>query len=258
MPLFFSRWLFRQRDRHKFASLPRAEPECERGKEFPVNYKELSLDEAARWVRQEKRKWQTIRLINPDENREIVVTPEGFQYGDFCQRKDRNGCDACWNFRACHMEEKVYARIRKGNQMLQIRTTPFRLMTESGVQVPVVMECMHSRPATGQEMNRVQSLSSRRNTVGQGRDSLTGFLNKRGFCGELYGEGKANRVLMILAGRIREGLSAHSYAARIYGDEFAIFCRAGRFQERNLKKLLKDISLAVEKETVGLPTTIRN
>ncbi len=248
MPLFFSRWLFRQRDRHKFASLPRAEPECERGKEFPVNYKELSLDEAARWVRQEKRKWQTIRLINPDENREIVVTPEGFQYGDFCQRKDRNGCDACWNFRACHMEEKVYARIRKGNQMLQIRTTPFRLMTESGVQVPVVMECMHSRPATGQEMNRVQSLSSRRNTVGQGRDSLTGFLNKRGFCGELYGEGKANRVLMILAGRIREGLSAHSYAARIYGDEFAIFCRAGRFQERNLKKLLKDISLAVEKD----------
>lgn len=276
MPLFFSRWLFRQRDRHKFASLPRAEPECERGKEFPVNYKELSLDEAARWVRQEKRKWQTIRLINPDENREIVVTPEGFQYGDFCQRKDRNGCDACWNFRACHMEEKVYARIRKGNQMLQIRTTPFRLMTESGVQVPVVMECMHSRPATGQEMNRVQSLSFRRNTVGQGRDSLTGFLNKRGFCrrvrkelmkqqqenyvmitlnihnfrliGELYGEGKANRVLMILAGRIREGLSAHSYAARIYGDEFAIFCRAGRFQERNLKKLLKDISLAVEKD----------
>lgn len=213
-----------------------------------MNYKELSLDEAARWVRQEKRKWQTIRLINPDENREIVVTPEGFQYGDFCQRKDRNGCDACWNFRACHMEEKVYARIRKGNQMLQIRTTPFRLMTESGVQVPVVMECMHSRPATGQEMNRVQSLSSRRNTVGQGRDSLTGFLNKRGFCGELYGEGKANRVLMILAGRIREGLSAHSYAARIYGDEFAIFCRAGRFQERNLKKLLKDISLAVEKD----------
>lgn len=174
------------------------------------------------------------------------------------------------------MEEKVYARIRKGNQMLQIRTTPFRLMTESGVQVPVVMECMHSRPATGQGMNRVQSLSSRRNTVGQGRDSLTGFLNKRGFCrrvrkelmkqqqenyvmitlnihnfrliGELYGEGKANRVLMILAGRIREGLSAHSYAARIYGDEFAIFCRAGRFQERNLKKLLKDISLAVEKD----------
>ena len=145
-----------------------------------MNYKELSLDEAARWVRQEKRKWQTIRLINPDENREIVVTPEGFQYGDFCQRKDRNGCDACWNFRACHMEEKVYARIRKGNQMLQIRTTPFRLMTESGVQVPVVMECMHSRPATGQEMNRVQSFSSRRNTVGQGRDSLTGFLNKRG------------------------------------------------------------------------------
>ena len=53
---------------------------------------------------------------------------------------------------------------------------------------------------------------------------------------------------MILAGRIREGLSAHSYAARIYGDEFAIFCRAGRFQERNLKKLLKDISLAVEKD----------
>ena len=51
--------------------------------------------------------------------------------------------------------------------MLQIRTTPFRLMTESGGQVPVVMECMHSRPATGQEMNRVQSLS-RRNTVGQG------------------------------------------------------------------------------------------
>lgn len=269
MPLFFSHWLFRQRDRHTFASLPRAEPECERGKEFPVNYKELSLDEAARWVRQEKRKWQTVRLINPDENREIVVTPEGFQYGDFCQRKDRNGCDACWNFRACHMEEKVYARIRKGNQMLQIRTTPFRLMTESGVQVPVVMECMHSRPATGQEMNRVQSLSSRRNTVGQRRDSLTGLLNKRGFCrrvrkelmkqqqenyvmitlnihnfrliGELYGEGKANRVLMILAGRIREGLSGHSYAARIYGDEFAIFCRAGRFQERNLKKLLKDI-----------------
>ena len=276
MPLFFSHWLFRQRDRHTFASLPRAEPECERGKEFPVNYKELSLDEAARWVRQEKRKWQTVRLINPDENREIVVTPEGFQYGDFCQRKDRNGCDACWNFRACHMEEKVYARIRKGNQMLQIRTTPFRLMTESGVQVPVVMECMHSRPATGQEMNRVQSLSSRRNTVGQGRDSLTGLLNKRGFCrrvrkelmkqqqenyviitlnihnfqliGELYGEGKANRVLMILAGRIREGLSGHSYAARIYGDEFAIFCRSGGFQERNLKKLLKDISLAVEKD----------
>lgn len=60
-----------------------------------MNYKELSLDEAARWVRQEKRKWQTIRLINPDENREIVVRPEGFQYGDFCQRKDRNGCDAC-------------------------------------------------------------------------------------------------------------------------------------------------------------------
>lgn len=276
MPLFFSHWLFRQRDRHTFASLPRAEPECERGKEFPVNYKELSLDEAARWVRQEKRKWQTVRLINPDENREIVVTPEGFQYGDFCQRKDRNGCAACWNFRACHMEEKVYARIRKGNQMLQIRTTPFRLMTESGVQVPVVMECMHSRPATGQEMNRVQSLSSRRNTVGQGRDSLTGLLNKRGFCrrvrkelmkqqqenyviitlnihnfrliGELYGEGKANRVLMILAGRIREGLSDHSYAARIYGDEFAIFCRSGGFQERNLKKLLKDISLAVEKD----------
>ncbi|MDD6870053.1 bifunctional diguanylate cyclase/phosphodiesterase, partial [Allisonella histaminiformans] len=241
-----------------------------------MNYKELSLDEAARWVRQEKRKWQTVRLINPDENREIVVTPEGFRYGDFCQRKDRNGCDACWNFRACHMEEKVYARIRKGNQMLQIRTTPFRLMTESGVQVPVVMECMHSRPATGQEMNRVQSLSSRRNTVGQGRDSLTGLLNKRGFCrrvrkelmkqqqenyviitlnihnfrliGELYGEGKANRVLMILAGRIREGLSDHSYAARIYGDEFAIFCRSGGFQERNLKKLLKDISLAVEKD----------
>ena len=276
MPLFFSRWLFRQRDRHTFASLPRAEPECERGKEFPVNYKELSLDEAARWVRQEKRKWQTVRLINPDENREIVVTPEGFRYGDFCQRKDRNGCDACWNFRACHMEEKVYARIRKGNQMLQIRTTPFRLMTESGVQVPVVMECMHSRPATGQEMNRVQSLSSRRNTAGQGRDSLTGLLNKRGFCrrvrkelmkqpqenyviitlnihnfrliGELYGEGKANRVLMILAGRIREGLSGHSYAARIYGDEFAIFCRSGGFQESNLKKLLKDISLAVEKD----------
>lgn len=276
MPLFFSHWLFRQRDRHTFASLPRAEPECERGKEFPVNYKELSLDEAARWVRQEKRKWQTVRLINPDENREIVVTPEGFQYGDFCQRKDRNGCAACWNFRACHMEEKVYARIRKGNQMLQIRTTPFRLMTESGVQVPVVMECMHSRPATGQEMNRVQSLSSRRNTVGQGRDSLTGLLNKRGFCrrvrkelmkqqqenyviitlnihnfrliGELYGEGKANRVLMILAGRIREGLSGHSYAARIYGDEFAIFCRSGGFQESNLKKLLKDISLAVEKD----------
>lgn len=276
MPLFFSHWLFRQRDRHTFASLPRAEPECERGKEFPVNCKELSLDEAARWVRQEKRKWQTVRLINPDENREIVVTPEGFQYGDFCQRKDRNGCDACWNFRACHMEEKVYARIRKGNQMLQIRTTPFRLMTESGVQVPVVMECMHSRPATGQEMNRVQSLSSRRNTVGQGRDSLTGLLNKRGFCrrvrkelmkqqqenyviitlnihnfrliGELYGEGKANRVLIILAGRIREGLSDHSYAARIYGDEFAIFCRSGGFQERNLKKLLKDISLAVEKD----------
>lgn len=276
MPLFFSHWLFQQRDRHTFASLPRAEPECERGKEFPVNYKELSLDEAARWVRQEKRKWQTVRLINPDENREIVVTPEGFQYGDFCQRKDRNGCAACWNFRACHMEEKVYARIRKGNQMLQIRTTPFRLMTESGVQVPVVMECMHSRPATGQEMNRVQSLSSRRNTVGQGRDSLTGLLNKRGFCrrvrkelmkqqqenyviitlnihnfrliGELYGEGKANRVLMILAGRIREGLSDHSYAARIYGDEFAIFCRSGGFQERNLKKLLKDISLAVEKD----------
>lgn len=276
MPLFFSHWLFRQRDRHTFASLPRAEPECERGKEFPVNYKELSLDEAARWVRQEKRKWQTVRLINPDENRKIVVTPEGFRYGDFCQRKDRNGCAACWNFRACHMEEKVYARIRKGNQMLQIRTTPFRLMTESGVQVPVVMECMHSRPATGQEMNRVQSLSSRRNTVGQGRDSLTGLLNKRGFCrrvrkelmkqqqenyviitlnihnfrliGELYGEGKANRVLMILAGRIREGLSDHSYAARIYGDEFAIFCRSGGFQERNLKKLLKDISLAVEKD----------
>lgn len=276
MPLFFSHWLFQQRDRHTFASLPRAEPECERGKEFPVNYKELSLDEAARWVRQEKRKWQTVRLINPDENREIVVTPEGFQYGDFCQRKDRNGCAACWNFRACHMEEKVYARIRKGNQMLQIRTTPFRLMTESGVQVPVVMECMHSRPATGQEMNRVQSLSSRRNTVGQGRDSLTGLLNKRGFCrrvrkelmkqqqenyviitlnihnfrliGELYGEGKANRVLMILAGRIREGLSGHSYAARIYGDEFAIFCRSGGFQESNLKKLLKDISLAVEKD----------
>lgn len=44
---------------------------------------------------------------------------------------------------------------------------------------------------------------------------------------ELYGEGKANRVLMILARRIREGLSEHSYAARIYGDEFAIFlpCR---------------------------------
>lgn len=276
MPLFFSHWLFQQRDRHTFASLPRAEPECERGKEFPVNYKELSLDEAARWVRQEKRKWQTVRLINPDENREIVVTPEGFQYGDFCQRKDRNGCAACWNFRACHMEEKVYARIRKGNQMLQIRTTPFRLMTESGVQVPVVMECMHSRPATGPEMNRVQSLSSRRNTVGQGRDSLTGLLNKRGFCrrvrkelmkqqqknyviitlnihnfrliGELYGEGKANRVLMILAGRIREGLSGHSYAARIYGDEFAIFCRSGGFQESNLKKLLKDISLAVEKD----------
>ena len=38
-----------------------------------VNYKELSLDEAARWVRQEKRKWQTIRLINPDENREIAA-----------------------------------------------------------------------------------------------------------------------------------------------------------------------------------------
>lgn len=134
------------------------------------------------------------------------------------------------------MEEKVYARIRQGNQMVQIRTTPFRLMTESGVQVPVVMECMHSRPATGREMNRVQSLSSRRNTVGQGRDSLTGFLNKRGFCGELYGEGKANRVLMILAGRIREGLSEHSYAARIYGDEFAIFCRAGAYEEKNLKK----------------------
>lgn len=61
--------------------------------------------------------------------------------------------------------------------------------------------------------------------------------------GELYGEGRANRVLMILAGRIREGLSENSYAARIYGDEFAIFCRAGAYEEKNLKKLLKDISL---------------
>ena len=174
------------------------------------------------------------------------------------------------------MEEKVYARIRQGNQMVQIRTTPFRLMTESGVQGPVVMECMHSRPATGREMNWVQTFSSRRYMGGQGRDSLTGLLNKRGFCrrvrkelmkkrqenyvmitlnihtfrliGELYGEGKANRVLMILAGRIREGLSENSYAARIYGDEFAIFCRAGAYEEKNLKKLLKDISLAVEKD----------
>lgn len=48
-----------------------------------MNYKELSLDEAARWVRQEKRKWQTIRLINPDENREIVVTPEGIPVRGF-------------------------------------------------------------------------------------------------------------------------------------------------------------------------------
>ena len=55
-------------------------------------------------------------------------------------------------------------------------------------------------------------------------------------------------MLMILAGRIREGLSEHSYAARIYGDEFAIFCRAGAYEEKNLKKLLKDISLAVEKD----------
>ncbi|WP_337740458.1 hypothetical protein, partial [Allisonella histaminiformans] len=146
-----------------------------------MNYKELSLDEAARWVRQEKRKWQTVRLINPDENREIVISPEGFRYGDFCQRKGRNGCDACRNFHACHMEEKVYARIRQGNQMVQIRTTSFRLMTESGVQVPVVMECMHSRPATGREMNWVQTFSSCRHMGGQGRDSLTGLLNKRGF-----------------------------------------------------------------------------
>ena len=133
-------------------------------------------------MRQEKRKWQTVRLINPDENREIVISPEGFRYGDFCQRKGRNGCDACRNFCACHMEEKVYARIRQGNQMVQIRTTPFRLMTESGVQVPVVMECMHSRPAPGREMNWVQTFSSRRYMGGQGRDSLTGLLNKRGFC----------------------------------------------------------------------------
>lgn len=55
-------------------------------------------------------------------------------------------------------------------------------------------------------------------------------------------------MLMILAGRIREGLSENSYAARIYGDEFAIFCRAGAYEEKNLKKLLKDISLAVEKD----------
>lgn len=220
-----------------------------------MNYKELSLDEAARWVRKEKRKWQTVRLINPDENREILISPEGFRYGDFCQRKGGNGYDDCQNFRACHMKEKVYARIRQGNRMVQIRTTPFRLITESGVQVPVVMKCMYSRPATGQEMSRVQSFSSHRHAGGQGRDSLTGLLNKRGFCRrvrkelmknrqenyvmitlnihnfrlirELYGEGKANRVLMILAGRIREGLSEHSYAARIYGDEFAIFlpCR---------------------------------
>lgn len=241
-----------------------------------MNYKELSLDEAVRWVRKEKRKWQTVRLINPDEKREILISPEGFRYGDFCQRKGGNGCDDCQNFRACHMEEKVYARIRQGNRMVQIRTTPFRLITESGVQVPVVMKCMYSRPATGQEMNRVQSFSSHWHAGGQGRDSLTGLLNKRGFCrrvrkelmknrqenyvmitlnihnfrliGELYGEGKANRVLMILAGRIREGLSEHSYAARIYGDEFAIFCRAGAYEEKNLKKLLKDISLAVEKD----------
>lgn len=44
------------------------------------------------------------------------------------------------------------------------------------------------------------------------------------------------------------GLSENSYAARIYGDEFAIFCRAGAYEEKNLKKLLKDISLAVEKD----------
>ena len=77
-----------------------------------MNYKELSLDEAVRWVRKEKRKWQTVRLINPDEKREILISPEGFRYGDFCQRKGGNGCDACQNFCACHMEEKVHARIR--------------------------------------------------------------------------------------------------------------------------------------------------
>lgn len=76
------------------------------------------------------------------------------------------------------MEEKVYARIRQGNQMVQIRTTPFRLMTESGVQVPVVMECMHSRPATGREMNWVQTFSSRRHMGGQGGRTGAGLAHR--------------------------------------------------------------------------------
>ena len=97
------------------------------------NLNSYSIKELRDLIREKENDYAVIRLVDPEECREIVINDEeNFEYGSFCYKLwgSCSSCKNCTSFMACRTNCEQDRRDRLGDQPVTVRSIPVRIHSD--------------------------------------------------------------------------------------------------------------------------------
>lgn len=236
---------------------------------IPMAAMELTLEEAAKLLASEQEQHKLARLVDPEECRELSVTPHACAYGQPCHAVwgSEHRCSNCVSFRSCRTAREAQKRERQGGQIYEITSKPVHIHTADGAVVAATLELIDWREATAEERAAVPEKDNENATFLSTHDALTGLYNKDGFShavraalagtgagaytmisvnlrqfhmiNDLYSIERGNAILVTVAQAIRRHLPEGACAGRLFGDHFVVFTPSGDDLDARLELFLR-------------------
>lgn len=228
------------------------------------------------------RKYQIVRLVDPDECRTLIFNSEGdLEYGNSCFSVwgTRSRCSHCTRFRSCKSNGECDRRERINGQVWKIRSVPVRIRLKDGSYYSCTMELINPEKGSSADNADIENNANNEEYL-LFHDVLTGLYNEDGmrrrirteliknrdtdyvlvltdvrrfsFINDLFGTNTGNNVLMEIARLLKEYAGENGVCSRIRGDQFVLFVPAEQFDEQAFIQKMRDAEKMIDQPNYHL------
>lgn len=228
------------------------------------------MEEVARRLEEERQNHDVARLVVPEECREIRVCGEEFFYGRPCFDiwGATSRCSNCSSYKARYTGKRIRKSERMGELVCHVESVPLVISCAGRVLDSLVLERVDYRLATDTEKENIPDKRQEQHLSLAYYDALTGLFTRQGFfihtrnllekfrsqgedfvliqmnvchfriINNLYGIEKGNRLVVLMADRIRAIQPKNSIAGRTGADVFVVVMPRKDFKAENWEHML--------------------
>lgn len=236
----------------------------------PMEKLNWMIDEVEHRLEAEKQNHDVVRLVVPEECREIRICGEEFSYGRPCFNiwGATSRCSNCSSYKAHYTGKWILKKERLGELLCMVESVPLVVSGAGRTIDSLVLERLDYRLATEEEREKIPDKSTEKHLALAYYDTLTGMFTRQGFfiharrlletfkardegfaliqmnvrhfriINNLYGMEKGNRLLVLLAERIRSIKPKESIAGRVGDDVFVVVMPRHDFYAENWERML--------------------